>query len=893
MNGLPSSAPRHSWDVQVQTVVADADATLLSGWAQCLGEAVRFARKRGNLGAVSAVIGDARAGERVQPLRWGKLSPGAVDDWQLEELPPGTPVAEGHNRLLGAGASDLVMLVDPSASLSPSCLSELIEALTGPSAGPEPSVGLVEPRHLPFQARKPYSSVTGDVSWAATTCCLIRRQVFAATGGFDATLFPGDGAEVDLSWRARLAGWSIRHVPWAAVFLHVHDPISEPLMQDRKEAKLSKLLLVSRFAGEQVARMWATAWRVQGTEAEHLAAETFTTLAASARLPERVPGDTDVFLQELFSFESVLAADTGPYLLDAEAMSAEPASVGSDTVDGSCGGSGTSGSGSTGSGTRPPFLSVIVRTQGRRLAALQDNLLSLVSQTCQDFEVLLVGHDVDRVNRQAVHRLVDTFPAEFSQRVRYLDVAGGGRARPLNVALTRVEGTHVAFLDDDDVALDNWVGMFRQVAREHPNAVAWTEVAWQATGRAWCSGRETWPVIEAPQLFVREFDLFAHLRQNGTPSCALAVPTECFRDDGVAFREDLPVLEDWDIVLKLAQCRPFRSTGCVSALYRRGSPDNSGEMHVPADWDRAMEQILADLDAGAFVLRGEYLSQLRRSLDELDELREEKEYDEEEDEEVVETDAAVGVEVGDNSPWETSALELFGDRSVLVVSAHLDDGVLSCGELLSQLPRSIVLTVFAGDPGDWSEMTDWDLLCGFAPGIAVTAARTAEDDEALAVVGATGLRMGFLDAQYREPSISPPVEELAREIASAITSVGAEVVLFPMGLGHPDHELTARGAARAALGLPACDWFVYQDLPYAYESDDVEGALDALGNLAPRPVHLSSAGDASMKLAAIRAYSSQLVGLGQRWRTALSPEGYWRLTVPSATVPAWAQAERT
>ena len=43
-------------------------------------------------------------------------------------------------------------------------------------------------------------------------------------------------------------------------------------------------------------------------------------------------------------------------------------------------------------GEDAPFLSVITRTQGKRPEMLRETLLSLVGQTDEDFEVLLIGH---------------------------------------------------------------------------------------------------------------------------------------------------------------------------------------------------------------------------------------------------------------------------------------------------------------------------------------------------------------------------------------------------------------------------------------------------------------------------------------------------------------------
>ena len=42
-----------------------------------------------------------------------------------------------------------------------------------------------------------------------------------------------------------------------------------------------------------------------------------------------------------------------------------------------------------------PFLSVVMRTQGKRIEMLREAVLCLWAQTCQDFEVLIMGHNLD------------------------------------------------------------------------------------------------------------------------------------------------------------------------------------------------------------------------------------------------------------------------------------------------------------------------------------------------------------------------------------------------------------------------------------------------------------------------------------------------------------------
>ncbi len=78
---------------------------------------------------------------------------------------------------------------------------------------------------------------------------------------------------------------------------------------------------------------------------------------------------------------------------------------------------------------------------------------------------------------------------------------------------------------------------------------------------------------------------------------------------------------------------------------------------------------------------------------------------------------------------------------VLVVSPHMDDAVLSCGELIPQLDDCVVMTVFAGAEGvDWSIRRGWDAEnSGIPVGTDVVSLRIAEDDDALSRLDAGDL----------------------------------------------------------------------------------------------------------------------------------------------------------
>jgi LmbE family N-acetylglucosaminyl deacetylase len=223
---------------------------------------------------------------------------------------------------------------------------------------------------------------------------------------------------------------------------------------------------------------------------------------------------------------------------------------------------------------------------------------------------------------------------------------------------------------------------------------------------------------------------------------------------------------------------------------------------------------------------------------------------------------------------------------VVVVSPHLDDAVLSCGELISQLDDCFVLTVFAGSPRSWQIHRSWDHdWCGFAEGTDVVAARLREDDAALASLGAAAARLDLLDEQYCQPGVDPSEEELGEVIGASVDRTGAATVLVPLGLGHNDHLLAAAGCRLAALNRSHLRWFAYQDLPYGYEPETsgsraVEEALRSCSPLAARTIDLGNRSGAQAKVEALDHYPTQMRGLGARRLAALGPERYWTLETP-------------
>lgn len=159
----------------------------------------------------------------------------------------------------------------------------------------------------------------------------------------------------------------------------------------------------------------------------------------------------------------------------------------------------------------------------------------------------------------------------------------------------------------------------------------------------------------------------------------------------------------------------------------------------------------------------------------------------------------------------------------MVVTPHLGDAVLGCGELVAAHPGAVVVTVFAGIPANAYVVPEWDALCGFSSPRQAVAARRREDRAALEVLDAEPCWLNFPDSQYRRYAT---LDEIAVRLARALRRHRPELVAIPLGLLPGDHDL-AHQAARRLMRHVDCRWLAYDDAP------PFEPARDHLQRLAP------------------------------------------------------------
>ena len=136
---------------------------------------------------------------------------------------------------------------------------------------------------------------------------------------------------------------------------------------------------------------------------------------------------------------------------------------------------------------------------------------------------------------------------------------------------------------------------------------------------------------------------------------------------------------------------------------------------------------------------------------------------------------------------------------VVIVSPHLDDAVLGCGNFMAAHPGAVVVTVFAGNPFAYpaNPMRKWDVQSGFAPGDDVMETRRHEDDAALDLLDAKPVHLEFVEHTYNAGDMPVAPEVLVEVLVPALTALRPTLVLAPFGLANPDHDVTHRACMLA------------------------------------------------------------------------------------------------
>ncbi|MCS7482118.1 methyltransferase domain-containing protein [Umezawaea endophytica] len=260
-----------------------------------------------------------------------------------------------------------------------------------------------------------------------------------------------------------------------------------------------------------------------------------------------------------------------------------------------------------------PFLTVVMRTQGKRPDTLVDVLCCLGAQTDLDFEVVMVVHDSSMETE--VRGVVDQFEGNLAHRVTVVPCDGGTRGRPANAGLAAARGEYVVFLDDDDLVTANWVENIKSGARTSPG----TLVRWWAAEqhREWApNGLLATHTATGPltPTYATRFDMVKHIRQNETPFHCFAFP-RVLVEMGFRFDESLTVCEDWEFLVRAASFCGVHDTEEMTSIYNKWSEKSSSHAVATDEWLVMRSMVHVALDEKPLLLPPGSVRSLDRRLE--------------------------------------------------------------------------------------------------------------------------------------------------------------------------------------------------------------------------------------------------------------------------------------
>lgn len=240
------------------------------------------------------------------------------------------------------------------------------------------------------------------------------------------------------------------------------------------------------------------------------------------------------------------------------------------------------------------FLTIIIRTQGKRVEGLREDFLCLQAQTNQDFEVILVGHKVQEENLKNIEMVLSELNQEMRAKTRFISVDEGTRSTPINYGFAYANGKYVSIYDDDDLLFANYVDEFYKASKYEDGkllhaytfAQNWRVNTESKDGTGYCA-------TSAPQAkYCEKFDVLKQYYQNKCPLMSIAFPGYLFSDYGIIFDETLDVTEDWDYIMRVAPMCGVCDIDEPTSIYRLwGNLENSAALHNQETWDNTYQAV--------------------------------------------------------------------------------------------------------------------------------------------------------------------------------------------------------------------------------------------------------------------------------------------------------------
>ena len=263
--------------------------------------------------------------------------------------------------------------------------------------------------------------------------------------------------------------------------------------------------------------------------------------------------------------------------------------------------------------TNTPKFSIIMRTQGKRIELMEQAIVCLLSQEYQNFELIVVGHNIEQAKVNDVEKLIKDFGIQLKGKVTFLVVNTGLRGVPMNVGIDRAVGEYVGFLDDYDLVFAHWLQVFADKIEEFPGKIIRSRCVDRFVEHSDNSNIPSYVHSNLEDVRDATFSLSAHFFISQTVLHQYVTPRAKIIESQSYVDESLPVVEDWDFLLRNAELFGVEDTGKITGIYNRWSNKGSSLHEFDADiWSGCHRQVFMRFNDRAILIPKGELVQLYR-----------------------------------------------------------------------------------------------------------------------------------------------------------------------------------------------------------------------------------------------------------------------------------------
>jgi GT2 family glycosyltransferase len=416
------------------------------------------------------------------------------------------------------------------------------------------NVAAWECRQKPYEHPKDYHPVTGQTTWCSSACVLFKTEAIKAVNGYEPLLFLY-GEDVELSYRLRDHGYSLRYVPNATVWHFTYEEAAQIKPQQFLGSTLANVLLRCRYGRRHEViqgflmfmGLFALRPLFPGMRRQ-LLAQTWKLMKLAPQFLSTRRKSQEKFPFRMWDYE--MAREGAFYEYPTAALSST--SIAKTSAQGA------------------PMVSVLMRTMPGRSGKLNEAMASVAQQTYAHMggpiELVVVedgGEGVESA-KAAVEALRSS---GVLAKVVYVPLPKSGRCVAGNKALEAATGQLCCFLDDDDLFYADHLEVLVEEWLKQPQLGGVYALAYEV--RTHVLSEEPWVYENVMHSLIHRqpFSRPTLWHHNYFPIQTVLFQRSLFETYG-GFDLDLENLEDWNLWVRYSLKNDFKLIPKVTSIYR-------------------------------------------------------------------------------------------------------------------------------------------------------------------------------------------------------------------------------------------------------------------------------------------------------------------------------------